>query len=107
MTNITLVKQQIIKALNRGSGRGVEIIRSNTPIDTQRLFETVEATPVIDQGDKVCCRIVLGGKNIYGVRREQNIKRPVNYAIYVEAKTGFVRSNMNQIRQAIISELKK
>lgn len=104
MNQLERLKQQVADKIDRGSGRCVNIIKANTPIDTQRLFETVEAEKPVIQGNKVCSRICIGGKELYGIRREQNIKRPVNYAIYVEARTGFVSSLVPQIRQEILSE---
>ncbi|BAY20813.1 hypothetical protein NIES2100_05570 [Calothrix sp. NIES-2100] len=103
-SQIEKIKQQVAEKIHRGSGRSVEIIRNVTPVDTQRLFESIEAEKPVIQGNNVCCKIRLGGKTLYGIKREQNIKRAVNYAVYVEAKTGFVRSSVPQIRSEILSE---
>ena len=95
------LKKRLVKKLYQGCKNATEIIKEDTPIDTQRLYETVEATqPVIDK-NCISCKIVLGGQSIYGVKRETNIKKDVNYAIYVEMRTPFIRPKLNQITQVI------
>ena len=106
-TTLNELKQLLAERFQKGCQNGAEIIKENTPIDTQRLFETVRATDASINGSVVSCEIVLGGKELYGVRREQDIKKPVNYAKFVEMRYGFVRQSLGEVKQNIINNLEE
>ena len=96
----------LTKRLHRGCSRGSQVLRDNTPIDTKRLWTTTRAElPTTIQHLISECRIVAGGQEIYGVNREQDIKREVNYAIFVESRTNYARESLNDIKQVIIDSL--
>jgi hypothetical protein len=77
---------------------GVTKIKESTPIDTQRLFESVEKKdPENISANIFRFRIVIGGKSLYGVRRETSLKKDVNYAKYVESRYHFVRNSFHII----------
>lgn len=105
MTNLSGLKRSLSNKLWLGCANSVNVIQDVTPIDTQRLFESVAVSGVVEtQTDVFKCQIVIGGQSLYGVRREQNIKRPVNYAKYIEAKYGFVRQSLSAIAETITNE---
>lgn len=100
------LKQILAAKLQKGCVEGAIAIKENTPIDTQRLFESVDATEAEISDSSIKCKIVVGGKALFGVRRETNIQRPVGYAKYVEARYGFVRQSLGDVRQKIEDNLK-
>jgi hypothetical protein len=105
MTNLNGLKRSLANKLWLGCANSTQVIKDNTPIDTQRLFESVDSTNVVETQENVFkCRIVVGGKSLYGVRREQDIKKPVNYALQVESRHGFVRKSLSQITETIMQE---
>lgn len=95
------LKKRLALKLYQGCKNAAEIIKEDTPIDTQRLYETVEATQPEINKNCVKCKIVLGGQSLYGIRYQTGIKKDVNYAIYVEMRTPFIRPKLNQITQTI------
>ena len=99
------LKQQLAAKLHQGCLEGVDIIKEATPIDTQRLFESVDAAQPVINDSAIECKITLGGKTLYGVQREQDIKKSVNYAKYVEARYGFVRQSLAAVSNAIVDNL--
>lgn len=104
---ISELKQDLINRIFNALNQGAEAIKEVTPIDTQRLYESVDTPPPIQHSNKVFFRITLGGKSLYGIRRETNIKRDVNYAKYVEARYHFVRSQLGTIVWLIKKSSKK
>jgi len=103
---LTNLKKEIHKALERGCEKAVIVIKANTPIDTQRLYETtrVETEYFDDSADILEVQIVAGGQAIRGVKRETGIIRDVDYGIYVERRDGYIASNINEIEKAVLSE---
>jgi hypothetical protein len=100
------LKSVLAAKLAKGCHNSIEIIQNVTPIDTQRLYTSVDATEsVINDNGSITCEITLGGKELYGIRRDQQHKKPVNYALYVEIRTGFVRSALANIKNQIIEDL--
>lgn len=85
----------------------VELIKSSTPIDTKRLFTSIRVEDLTNKDNQIKAKIVLGGVELYGILREQDIIKPVNYALYVEARSPFIRPILSEIKQAIINRLKK
>ena len=103
--NLTELKQLLAAKLQQGCSDCVPLIRENTPIDTQRLFESIDSSNIQESGNIIQCKVTLGGKTLYGLRREQNKARPVNYAVYVEAKYGFVRQHLSEMKTIIMESL--
>jgi hypothetical protein len=99
------LKRSLQNKLWQGCSNSVNVIQENTPIDTQRLHDSVAVTNAIETEEGVIkCRIVLGGKELYGRRREQDIKKPVNYAKIIESKYGFVRQSLSTVTETIMNE---
>lgn len=100
------IRQILQDKLIKGCNNAVEIIKENTPIDTQRLYESTrtELNTLETNSEMIEVNIIAGGVEIYGIRREQDILREVDYGIYVERRDGYIRSNLNQITDAILEE---
>lgn len=100
------LKKTLQNRLILGCSKAVEVIKASTPIDTQRLYEStrVEADELNISSDLIEVNIVAGGIESYGVRREQNILKEVDYGIYVERRDGYIRQNMPEILDVILEE---
>lgn len=96
------LKLQLATKLNEGCREAAKLIKETTPIDTQRLYESTRATEPEINKDSISCKVVAGGLELYGVRREQDIRRPVDYAIFVENKYNYIRNQLDQITEAIL-----
>jgi hypothetical protein len=86
-------------------GDTVPFVQSLTPVDTKRLYNSTRATDPIVSGKVVQCDIVAGGISLYGEIREQEIRRDVDYAYWVEIKNPYIRSNLPAIGNGIIANL--
>ena len=84
----------------------VPFVQSLTPVDTKRLYNSTRATDPIVSGKLIECDIVAGGISLYGEIREQEIRRDVDYAYWVEIRNPYIRSNLPAIGQEIIANLK-
>lgn len=91
--------------LESGCQRGAEILRDNTPIDTQRLWESTRNDSVTTNGLISECKIIAGGESLYGIIKETEIKKEVDYAIFVESRTGYARESLNDIKAAIVKAI--
>lgn len=100
-------KNKLANRLQSGCDDGAGILRDNTPIDTKRLWESTRSDNVIVNDSVITCRIVAGGLSLYGINRETDIKREVDYAIYVESQTNYARNSLVEITNAIIDNLHK
>lgn len=91
--------------LNTGIDLSVDILKYNTPIDTQRLYESTRngGIEINYRQNQVLAQILIGGIELYGVRREQNLLKPVNYGLWIEIKYSYIRSSLSEMIQAIIS----
>ena len=100
------LKKQLAASFRIGCEKAVLVIKANTPIDTQRLYETtrVEAEDLDTTQEILQLKIVAGGLALAGIRRETGIVRDVDYAIYVERKDGYIASNITEIENAIVGE---
>lgn len=104
--NLNALKKQLSQALIKGCENAVLVIKANTPIDTQRLYETtrVDSSYLDNSAEVMEIRIVAGGLAIVGIRREQGIVRDVDYGIYVERRDGYIAASLPEIKNAILSE---
>jgi hypothetical protein len=93
--------------LNNGCQSGVDVLKNNTPVDTQRLYESTRASNVELENDVLKCKIIAGGLSLYGVRRETERVRDVNYAIFLELKYHYIRNCLLPIINQILSSLKR
>lgn len=95
----------VAKKLTLGVDESVEILKNNTPIDTQRLYESTRngGVEINYRQNQVLAQILIGGIELYGIRREQNLLKPVNYGLWVEIKYNYARSSLTEMSQAIIS----
>ncbi|GIW59485.1 MAG: hypothetical protein KatS3mg087_0551 [Patescibacteria group bacterium] len=91
--------------LYQGCEDGAEIIKQTTPIDTQRLYESTRADNLEINNTHVSCRVVVGGVEMYGVRREQNILKDVDYAAEVELRYGYMQGAIADVEGAIAQRL--
>jgi len=113
MANVT-INQQALNSFVAGLanqfgeavGDTVPFVQSLTPIDTKRLYNSTRATDPIVSGKLIECDIVAGGISLYGEIREQEIRRDVDYAYWVEIKNPYIRSNLPAIGSEIIANLK-
>jgi hypothetical protein len=98
------LKRDLQNRFIQGCENAVEVIKDVTPIDTQRLYEStrVEMEDADITADIVTAQIVAGGVELYGVRREANILREVDYAIYVERRDMYIQNNLDAIVDAIV-----
>ena len=103
--SLNQLKQILAQRLQKGCENGSLAIRENTPIDTQRLHETVQATDATIEGSVIQCKITIGGQELFGIRRETDIKKPVNYAKVIEMRTGFVRQSLTAVTGSIADAL--
>ena len=99
------LKQELASKLQSGCEDAANIIKDVTPIDTKRLWTSTRADEVVITSNCVQCRIVAGGEALYGVLREQDILKEVDYAIYVESRTSYIRSSLKDIKNAILDKL--
>lgn len=100
------LKNQLASVFKKGCEKAVLVIKANTPIDTQRLYETTRLdTEDLDINQDILeIKIVAGGLAIAGVKRETGIIRDVDYGIYVERRDGYIASNITEIENAITGE---
>lgn len=98
-------KQQLGKQLLNACEYGAMELQDHTPIDTKRLFTTTRAENLRINNNSISCEIVAGGQRIKGVIREQGFERDVDYAIFVENRTGYITQNLDSIGQAIKNNL--
>ena len=106
-TIVNKLRGQLAQRLQQGCVDAALILRDNTPIDTKRLWSTTRADEVVTDGDYLSCRIVAGGENVPGILRETDIKRDVDYAIFVESRTNYARETLNDIKNVLIDNLEK
>lgn len=99
------LKQELASKLQKGCEESADILRENTPIDTKRLWESTRAGEVEIKSDSIECQIIAGGESLYGVNREQDIKRDVDYAIFVESRTNYARNSLKDIKNTILDKL--
>lgn len=80
---------------------GAAILRDETPIDTKRLWKSTRPIGVSIARNFIRSGIIAGGLSIPGITREQDIKRDVVYAIYVNNRTGYIDNCIPSIVDAI------
>lgn len=105
-TNLDKLCVQLARKLEKGCDEGAKVVRANTPIDTKRLWESTRADTPVKTRYHIKCRIIAGGLKLYGVTRETDIKKEVDYAIYVEYRYNYIRSSLKQIKRVLIESLK-
>ena len=105
--NLLKLQASLADKLKEGCDRGANILRDNTPIDTKRLWTSTRGGEATTTGLVTQCRIIAGGSVEYGVTRETDIKREVDYAIFVESRTNYARESLNDIKRVILDSLSK
>jgi hypothetical protein len=98
---INALKINLGLKLYEGCVDGAEILRNNTPIDTKRLWRTTRAMPISITQMAIRCGILAGGMSIKGILREQNIKKDVTYAIWVNNRTNYIEETIPEIARAM------
>lgn len=89
-----------------GCKKAVEVIKDSTPVDTKRLWLSTRAeVQESNLPNEFKVFLVAGGIELYGFYREKNILKEVDYAIYLERREGYIRRVLNNIEEAIISEM--
>ena len=101
--NLDRFKTQLAAKLAEACENGVQVIKDVTPIDTQRLYASTRVGEPSVEGNKIKCKIIVGGISLYGIRREQELVKDVNYAIFVERKYQYIRKQ----ESVLISEILK
>lgn len=99
------LKIELAEKLEKGCEKAVEVIKTVTPIDTQRLYASTRFENVELINNYIQVKIVMGGVSLAGIRRETSTVRDVNYGIFVERKQQYIRKNLDEIKEAIINEL--
>jgi hypothetical protein len=102
---LSKLKRELATRLQKGCESGAEVLRDNTPIDTKRLWESTRGDTASINGDLISCRIVAGGLSLYGINRETDIRREVDYAIFVESRTNYARESLGEISKTILDNL--
>ena len=81
--------------------RAAEVIKSVTPIDTQRLHDSTRVEVQSVSKDKVVVYIIQGGESRAGMIKEQDISKPVDYGVYVEMTQSYIRGALPDIAAAL------
>jgi hypothetical protein len=98
-------KNLLAEKLLVGCQAGAEELQNYTPIDTKRLFTSTRAVNLEIHPTSIACTIRAGGVNLPGELREVGINRDVDYAIFVEVRTGYITENLGTIGQVITDNL--
>ena len=98
-------KNLLAKKLLAGCQAGAVELQNYTPIDTRRLYTSTRAVNLEIHPVSITCTIRAGGVNLPGELREVGINRDVDYAIFVEVRTGYITENLGTIGQAITGKL--
>lgn len=102
---VNQLKRNLTNKLYVGCQKSATIVQDQTPIDTKRLYTSTRAGQVTVDGTSISCKIIAGGEELYGILKEQDILKPVNYALEVEIKYNYMRSCLNQCVDTILHEL--
>lgn len=103
---LSALEQILLSKLQDGCDNAIEVIQGNTPIDTKRLYTTTRTDEPIIESDRLQINIVIGGEELAGILREQNIVKEVDYAIHVERKYQYIGRNLTEIENAVIEGFK-
>lgn len=98
-------KNLLAEKLLAGCQAGAVELQNYTPIDTRRLFTSTRAVDLEIHPVSLTCTIRAGGVNLPGELREIGINRDVDYAIFVEVRTGYITENLPTIGQTITDNL--
>lgn len=90
-----------------GCEDGALVLQDSTPIDTMRLYESTRVEIENISKDRAAVRIVQGGVELYGIIRERDILKRVDYGLYVIARNNYIRANIEEIKSAIINRMTK
>lgn len=99
--NIAALKIQLGLKLYDACNDAAEILRDNTPIDTKRLWKSTRPIPIEVNKNAITSGVMAGGATLPGITREKNIRKAVVYAIYVNARTGYIEECVPEIVNAI------
>lgn len=105
-TELARLENELKTKLQSGCVAGADILRSVTPIDTQRLWSTTRAGDVTKVDDMLECRIIAGGESAYGIQRETDVEKEVDYAVFVESRQHYARGALVAIKKAILGQMK-
>jgi hypothetical protein len=83
----------------------IPFIQELTPVDTKRLYNSTRAEEPVLSGNIIFCDLVAGGVSLYGENREQDVRRDVDYAYWVEIRDAYIRSNLFAIEQELVANL--
>jgi hypothetical protein len=98
---INALKINLGLKLHKGCTDGAEILRNNTPVDTKRLWKTTRPMSISITQSAIRCGVIAGGLSIKGILREQNVKKDVTYAIWVNNRTNYIEEVAPEIARAI------
>jgi hypothetical protein len=101
------LRTQLSIALENSCSELVDVVQDLTPIDTKRLYESTRIIPSVIEGDLIKSGVIIGGIELFGILREQDIKRMVDYAIYVEYSQFYIQGNMGIIISSLLSSLQQ
>lgn len=104
-TGINKLKHFLAQKLEKGCQLGANELQNYTPIDTKRLYVSTRATNWKINDRSITCSIKAGGEKLPGITREMDISREVDYAIFVEVRTGYISENLGAISNAIVEGL--
>jgi hypothetical protein len=96
-SNFADLKKDLEQRLETGLKDSIPVLQDTIAIDTKRAYTTIR----VEQN-----RLIIGGQELYGVLREQDIKKAVDYAIFIEAKYKFVESSIPTIVRNIENAFK-
>ena len=101
------LKNELSVALQDSCSELVSLIQDLTPVDTKRLYESTRPMEVVIEGDLIKSGVIIGGIELFGILKEQDIKKMVDYAIYVEYSQFYIQGNMGIIISALLSSLQQ
>lgn len=101
------IKDIFSESLSSACEELVEIIKDLTPIDTKRLYESTRLIEPSLEGDLIKSGVVIGGIELFGILKEQDIKKMVDYAIYVEYSQFYIQGNMSIILTTLLSSIQQ
>ena len=99
--NINALKINLGLKLYEACNNAAEILQDNTPIDTKRLWKSTRPISITVSKNAIRSGVIAGGVTLPGIIREQNIRKDVVYAIYVNNRTNYIDNCIPQIVDAI------
>lgn len=99
---LRLLRRQLESRLTNAVDEAVAATKAVVRVDTGRMQKSVRSEPLVRPSPNlVLTFMVIGGIELYGVYKEQDRKRLVDYAAEVETLYGDVRANISLLIAAL------